>query len=110
MHDCSRICRFTPQQPGDSKYGGQSIPGIRIEITNRDLVQPARVGAALLWALARLNRDSLKITDRGFDQRLGAARAREAILGGADPDAVMDRQLPAIVAFERDVRRFHLYR
>ena len=105
-----RAERFTPQQPGDSKYGGQSIPGIRIEITNRDLVQPARVGAALLWALSRLNRDSLKITDRGFDQRLGAARAREAILGGADPDAVMDRQLPAIVAFERDVRRFHLYR
>ncbi len=102
--------RFTPSQPGDGKYGGKSIPGLRIEVTNRDLVQPARVGAAILWALARLNRDSLKITDRGFDQRLGAARVREAILGGADPDAVMDRQLPNIVAFERDVRRFHLYR
>ena len=102
--------KFTPQQPGDNKYNGKSIPGIRIEVTNRDLVQPARVGAALLWALTRLNRDSLKITDRGFDQRLGAARVREAILGGADPDAVMDRQLPGIVAFERDVRRFHLYR
>lgn len=102
--------RFTPNAPGDGKYAGRAIPGIRIELTNRETVQPARVGAAILWALTRLNRDSLKLNDRGFDERMGAARVREAILGGADPDAVMDRQLPAIVAFERDVRRFHLYR
>ncbi len=102
--------RFTPQQPGDNKYGDKSIPGIRIEVTDRALVQPARVGAALLWALNRLNKDSLRVTDRGFDLRMGAAKVREAILAGADPDAVMDRQLPAIVAYERDVRRFYLYR
>ena len=102
--------RFTPQQPGDGKFGGRAIPGIRIEVTDRDRVQPARVGAALLWGVARLHRDSLRITEKGFDERMGSARVREAILGGADPDAVMDRQLPAIVAFERDVRRFHLYR
>jgi len=105
-----RAERFTPSLPGDGKYAGRLIPGLRIEVTNRDLVQPARVGAAILWGLARLNRDSLKLTDRGFDQRMGAARVREAILGGADPDAVIDRQLPAVVAFERDVRRFYLYR
>ena len=102
--------RFTPQQPGDGKYGGKSIPGIRIEVTDRERVQPARVGAALLWGIARLNRDSLRITEKGFDERMGSSQVREAILAGADPDAVIDRQLPAIVAFERDVRRFHLYR
>lgn len=102
--------RFTPQNPGDNKFGGRAIPGIRIEVTDRDRVQPARVGAALLWGIARLNRDSLRINDKGFDERMGSAKVREAILAGADPDAVMDRQLPAIVAFERDVRRYHLYR
>ena len=102
--------RFTPVQPGDNKFGGRSIPGLRIEITDRDRVQPARVGAALLWGIARLNPDSLRISEKGFDERMGSAKVREAILGGADPDAVMDRQLPGIVAFERDVRRFYLYR
>jgi len=102
--------RFTPSQPGDNKFGGMSIPGLRIEVTNRELVQPARVGAAILWGVTRLNSDSLRITERGFDQRMGSARVREAIRTGADPDAVMDRQLPAVVAFERDSRRFHLYR
>ncbi len=102
--------RFTPSQPGDGKFAGQSIPGVRIEITDRDLVQPARIGASILWALSRLNRDSLRITAKGFDERMGSSRVREAILGGADPDAVMDRQLPAVVAFERDARRIRLYR
>ena len=102
--------KFTPRGPGDAKYDGISIPGVRIEITDRDLVQPARIGAAVLWGIARLNRDSLRITDRGFDLRMGSAKVREAILGGADPDAVMDRQLPSIVEFEQMARRFHLYR
>ena len=105
-----RAERFTPNQPGDGKYAGKSIPGIRIEVTDRDLVQPARVGAAILWALARVQRDSLRLTNKGFDERMGSAKVREAILAGADPDAVIDRQLPAVLAFEREARRIHLYR
>ncbi len=102
--------RFTPVQPGDGKFAGQSIPGVRIEITDRDLVQPARIGASILWALSRINRDSLRINDKGFDERMGSSKVREAIWAGADPDAVMDRQLPAVVAFEKDARKIHLYR
>ncbi len=105
-----RAERFTPNQPGDGKFAGQSIPGVRIEVTDRDLVQPGRLGAAILWALSRTQRDSLKITTKGFDERMGSARVREQILSGADPDAVMDRQLPGVVAFERDARKIYLYR
>lgn len=105
-----RVDNFTPNNPTDGKFGGQSIPGIRIEVRDRDLVQPSRIGAAVLWALARIHRDSLRITAPGFDDRMGSAEVREAILAGADPDAVMDRQLQAIVAFEREARRFYLYR
>jgi hypothetical protein len=41
---------------------------------------------------------------------MGSARVREALLAGRDPDAVLDRLLPQVVAFEKDARRFHLYR
>lgn len=105
-----RAERFTPHAAGDNKYNGQNIPGIRIEVLDRDLIQPSRVGAALLWAIARLHRDSLRVTAEGWDQRMGSTRVREAILGGADPDAVMDRQLPSLVAFEQQARRYRLYR
>lgn len=102
--------RFTPSKPGDGKYDGRTIPGVRIEVTDRDRIQPARVGAAVLWALSRVHRDSLRITDRSFDLRLGSPQMREALTGGADPDAVLDRLLPSVVTFEQNVRRFYLYR
>ncbi|MBL0940189.1 MAG: DUF1343 domain-containing protein [Gemmatimonadaceae bacterium] len=105
-----RAERFTPDKPGDNKYAGRTIGGIRIEVQDRERVQPARIGAAILWALSRVHGDSLKLTIPGFDMRMGSARMREALVGGADPDAVLDRLLPDVIAFEKDVRRFHLYR
>ncbi|MEP6766383.1 MAG: DUF1343 domain-containing protein [Gemmatimonadaceae bacterium] len=102
--------RFTPVRPGDSKYGGQNIPGVRIEIINRELVQPGRIGAAILWAVNKLNHDSLVVRPEAFDERQGAASVRKALMSGVDPDAAMDRQLAMAVAFERDTRKYRLYR
>jgi uncharacterized protein YbbC (DUF1343 family) len=101
---------FTPTNPTDNKYGGQGIPGVRIEVTDRDLVQPSRVGAALFWAINKLNHDSLVVRNLAFDERIGSSAVREALLTAHDPDAVMDRQLAATVAFEKDVRKYYLYR
>jgi uncharacterized protein YbbC (DUF1343 family) len=102
--------RFTPDKPGDNKYAGRSIPGVRLELTDRERIQPARVGAAILWALSRVNGDSLKLSLPGFDLRMGSAKVREALQAGADPDAVLDRLLPQVIAFEKDARRYYLYR
>lgn len=102
--------RITPAQPGDGKFAGRTIPAIRIDVEERERVQPARIGAAILWALQRAHADSLRITPAGFDLRMGSVRLREALLAGEDPDGVIDRQLPAVLAFERDARRIHLYR
>jgi uncharacterized protein YbbC (DUF1343 family) len=102
--------RFTPNAPGDGKYAGRAINGVRLELTDRERVQPARIGAAILWALNRVHRDSLRVTTPGFDLRMGSVKMREALQGGADPDAVLDRLLPQVIAFEKDARRFYLYR
>ena len=101
--------RFTPQRPGDAKFAGREIPGVRIVIESRDRVQSARIGAAVLWAVARSAPDSLRLNDDTFDRRMGAAWARVALLRGDDPDEVIDRVQPAIVAFQRRVKPFLLY-
>ncbi len=101
---------FTPVNPTDSKYAGRRIPGIRMVITNRSSLQPSRVGAALLWAIAKTSRDSLRITDRAFDLRFGAPRVREALLRGEDPDAVIDREYRPAFEFRERTRRYLLYR
>ncbi len=101
---------FTPINPGDRKYGGRKIQGIRIVVEDRERVHTGRLGASILWALVQTSRDSLQITPLSFDLRFGSAAAREALLAGEDPDTVIDRDLPAVVAFERAARPWFLYR
>jgi uncharacterized protein YbbC (DUF1343 family) len=100
---------FTPTNPGDDKYGGKHISGIRIDVTDRDRVQSGRVGAAILWALLQSNRDSLRISAKTFDERFGSTAIREAITNGTDPDVALRRHQPEVDAFMRNARRFFIY-
>jgi uncharacterized protein YbbC (DUF1343 family) len=100
---------FTPVNPGDGKYAGRRIPGVRIAVTNRDVVRSGRVACAVLWALSQVNRDSLTISVRTFDERLGSTAVRLAILGGTDPDVALARQQPAVDAFEAHARQYMIY-
>jgi uncharacterized protein YbbC (DUF1343 family) len=100
---------FTPDHPTDGKYAGRRLSAIRIEVTDRDRIDVGRVGAALFWAIARVNRDSLRVDTLAFDLRLGSPAFRASLMRGMDPDAVLDQALPAAIAFERRSRRFWLY-
>ena len=102
--------RFTPRNATDGKYEGVPISGIRITVDDRNRVQAARIGAALLWAIARTSGDSLRLSARSFDERFGTPRVREALLRGDDPDEVIDRELVATAAFQARVRPLLLYR
>ena len=101
---------FTPQNPGDRKYGGQTIPGIGITVTNRSALQSARVGATLLWAIRKTAGDKLTIQNRAFDLRLGSPSVREALLRGEDPDVIIDREYKAAYAFREKTRQYLIYR
>jgi uncharacterized protein YbbC (DUF1343 family) len=100
---------FIPEQPGDGKYDSRRVAGVRIDVIDRDRVQAARVGAAIVWALAQVHPDSLRLTPQAFDLRFGGARFREALVNGADPDAVMDAEVAAVAAWQRRVRPYLLY-
>jgi uncharacterized protein YbbC (DUF1343 family) len=101
---------FTPQNPTDGKYNGQSIPGIRIVVINRSSLQAARVGANLLWAINRTAGSRLTINAREFDLRFGSPQDRVALLRGDDPDAIIDREYKAAYAFRASTREYLIYR
>jgi uncharacterized protein YbbC (DUF1343 family) len=101
---------FVPVAPGDGKFGGQAIPGVRIVVTDRSRVETGRLGAALLWALSAANPDSLRLDTLAFDLRFGDPAARAALVHGADPDRTMAAMAPAIAAFTRRVAPYLLYR
>ena len=101
---------FAPMNPGDQKYGGMRIPGVRIDLTDRNAVHTGAITAAILSVVARAHRDSLRIIPLAFDERFGSTRAREAIFAGDNPRAVIDGARGAVEGFSRDARRFLIYR
>ena len=101
---------FVPNQPGDNKYPGRRVNGVRIDVIDRNRVQAARVGAAIVWALAKAHPDSLRLTPQAFDLRFGGARHREALVRGMDPDGVIDGEVAAVAAWQGRVRKYLLYR
>jgi uncharacterized protein YbbC (DUF1343 family) len=101
---------FTPNAPSDGKYAGRRVPGVRIVVFDREQVQTSRVAATLLWAVARVSRDSLRLDTAAFDRRFGSPTARTALLRGDDPDVVVNRLRKAVSAWEKRARRYMLYR
>jgi uncharacterized protein YbbC (DUF1343 family) len=101
---------FTPVNPTDQKYGGQTIPGIKITVYNRSNLQAARVGAALLWAINKTAGSKLTIQNRAFDLRFGSPAVREALLRGDDPDVLIDREYKSAYAFREATRQYLIYR
>jgi uncharacterized protein YbbC (DUF1343 family) len=101
---------FTPQNPTDQKYGGQTIPGIKITVINRSNLQAARVGASVLWAIGKTAGTRLTVRNRAFDLRFGSPPVREALLRGEDPDVLIDREYKAAYAFRESTRQYLLYR
>lgn len=101
---------FTPENPTDGKYPGQSIPGIKIVVINRSAMQTARVGATLLWAINKTAGSKLTIRDREFDLRFGSPQVRAALLRGEDPDGLIDKEYRAAYAFRESTRQYLIYK
>jgi uncharacterized protein YbbC (DUF1343 family) len=100
---------FMPQSPGDGKFAGRVVAGVRIILTDRNQFQPGRTSASILWALGQTSRDSLVVRDAAFDLRFGRPAMREALLRGEDPDAVVARDAGAVAEWRQKVAPFRLY-
>lgn len=100
---------FTPVSPGDGKYSGQLVHGLRIEVTERSQLQTSRLTAGLLAAVHRAYPLELTIDSVRFDRLFGSPSARRAILRGADADAVIDSTYGPAYAFRQRVARYLMY-
>jgi len=100
---------FTPASPGDGKYAGQLVHGLRIEVTERTQLQTSRLTAGLLSAIHRAYPTQLTIDSARFDRLFGSASVRQAILRGADADAVIDSTYGPAYAFRQRVTKYLLY-
>ena len=71
---------FTPRSPGDGKFGGIEVPGIRFVVTDRETYDPVRAAVAALLEIRRAHPDSLEWRVSHFDRLAGTDRLRTLIL------------------------------
>ncbi|MBT8461856.1 MAG: DUF1343 domain-containing protein [Gemmatimonadetes bacterium] len=99
--------RFTPRGAGDSKYEGVSIPGIRLEVTDRRRYDPTRTALALLVAIRETADTAWGWRPAAFDRLAGTDRLRIALEEGRDVHGIVNEWAGGLAAF-RMVRARHL--
>jgi uncharacterized protein YbbC (DUF1343 family) len=77
-----RPARFTPERPGDGKFDGSEVRGVRLEVTDPALYDPTRTGVALLLEARRLSADAWEWRAEHFDRLAGTHRLRVGVEDG----------------------------
>jgi len=73
---------FTPAAPGDGKYGGEAVRGVRLTVTDRESYDPTRTAVALLVESRRLAGDRWEWRASHFDRLAGTDALRLGIETG----------------------------
>ncbi len=100
---------FTPVKPGDAKFDGVTLPGIKLDITDRARYDPVRTTLHLLAAIRAVHPDSIRIGG-SFDRLSGGPGLREALVRGDAPDDIIASWQPELARYRARVAPFLLYR
>lgn len=80
---------FTPAKPGDGKFDGVPLAGIRLDLLDPHRYDPTRTAVHLLSALQAVHPDKMGWNVRHFDRLAGGASLRVQVTQGARPEAIM---------------------
>jgi uncharacterized protein YbbC (DUF1343 family) len=90
------------------KFGGQTIPMIRVNVTDRDRIRPVEVAAHLLREIYRRHPRELKWQEKGIERLSGSPDLRKAVEHG-EIDELLERWRRDSSTFRADTRPYYLY-
>ena len=79
---------FKPEDPGDGKFHGQSVNGIRFSTTDRMTYDPTYAAVAALLEIRRLHPDQLRWHESHFDRLAGSSQLRRQVEAGEPLQAI----------------------
>lgn len=92
---------FTPDSPSDGKFGGETVSGVRLTVTDRASYDPVRTAVAALIEARSLAGEAWIWKERYFDRLAGSDRLRLAIDAGASVEQIVGRWSTGLAAFDR---------
>src|SRR5690606_689667 len=101
---------FTPENPGDGRYGGEPVKGVRFVTTDRAVYDPTVAAVAALVEIRRLHPDRLEWVRSPFDRLAGTPRLREQIMAGAGVEEITAPWAGPLAEFRQLRERYLLYR
>ncbi len=90
------------------KWGGQTIPMLRVAVTDRDALRPIEVGARMLRAIYLHHRGEWQWRATWLETLTGSPRMREAVEQGTI-DALLPQLDAESHAFQESTRKYWLY-
>lgn len=101
---------FTPENPGDGRYGGELVKGVRFVTTDRAAYDPTVAAVAALVEIRRLHPDRLEWVRNHFDRLAGTTRLREQVMAGASVEEITAPWAGPLAEFRQLRERYLLYR
>jgi uncharacterized protein YbbC (DUF1343 family) len=99
--------RFTPRSPGDAKFDGVEVGGVRLEVTDAGTYDPTRTAVALLVEARRLSGDAWAWSEEHFDRLAGTQQLRIGVEQGRGWLELVSEWQDELREFA-EVRRTHL--
>ena len=100
---------FTPLGPGDRKYDGVEVSGIRLVTTDRGVYDPTTAGVAALIEARRLSGSAWSWRPAHFDRLAGTTSLREVIEAGLDLSQIVSDWEARLAEFNSLRSRYLLY-
>ena len=91
-----------------AKFGGRTIPMIRVTVTDRNVVRPVDVGAHMLRAIYARHTREFRWRETGIERLSGTAALRAAVESGA-VDSLLMRWEAESILFRRQIAPYRLY-
>ena len=90
------------------KYGGETIPMIRIVVTDRESLRSSEIGAHLLREIYARHPSAVRFQARGLEELSGSRALRRAVQNGGVEDLIREWR-NAAEQFSREARPWRLY-
>lgn len=100
---------FTPADPTDAKYGGVTLPGLRLRVTDRSRYDPTRAALALITAVRAAHPDSFRFRAERFDVLTGDPAVRASLEQGLELATVWSGWDGALRRFKDRRAKYLLY-